>query len=261
MVRRVGHVRRHNHIISDSSLIPIDTSLITPSSTASARSTHTTEEDDDHDLSRSPTSAVAPLTMTAFYHLITPLLAMAMALAVSGFQAPSHRIFKFKYRSAATQSRLNLVRWQEDDGINSLPRASASVRPVLSASTITAAAIIASTPILPARATDSFDMSIISYSNDGLAISDSESIRGSTSLLHPDQYTTNTKSFTSLSSLQLSSSTLANPIGEIQDGSESGSIENSFGQWFFVIYIVVSLLAGGKEMISRIQKQIDKADI
>jgi hypothetical protein len=196
--------------------------------------------------------------MTASYHLITPLL--AMAIAVTGFQLPSHRMFK--YRSAATQSRLSLVRWQEDDGINSLTRATASVRPVLlSASTITTAAIIASTPILPSHAADSFDMSIISYSNnDGLAISDPESIRGSASFLHPDQYTTNTKSFTSLSSLQLSSSTLANPIGEIQDGSESGSIKNSFGQWFFVIYIVVSLLAGGKEMLSRIQKQIDKAD-
>jgi len=51
---------------------------------------------------------------------------------------------------------------------------------------------------------------------------------------------------------------MANPIGEFEDGSSTGSIENSFGQWFFVIYIVVSLLAGGKEMISRIQKQMDK---
>ena len=58
-------------------------------------------------------------------------------------------------------------------------------------------------------------------------------------------------------SLQLSRSPLVNPIGEMQDGSDTG-ILNSFGQWFFLIYIIVSLLAGGKEVLGRIQKQMDK---
>ena len=58
-------------------------------------------------------------------------------------------------------------------------------------------------------------------------------------------------------SLQLSRSSLANPIGEMQDGSDTG-IQNSFGQWFFLLYIIVSLLAGGKEVLGRIQKQMDK---
>ncbi|KAL7549472.1 hypothetical protein ACHAWF_016305 [Thalassiosira exigua] len=61
----------------------------------------------------------------------------------------------------------------------------------------------------------------------------------------------------SASSIQLSTSSLSTPIGEVQDGSET-SLGTSFGQWFFLIYVVVSLLAGGKEMLVRIQKQIDK---
>ena len=59
--------------------------------------------------------------------------------------------------------------------------------------------------------------------------------------------------------MQLSSSTIANPIGELEDGSKSNS-GASFGQWFFLLYVVVSLLAGGKEMLGRIQKQMDKDD-
>ena len=61
------------------------------------------------------------------------------------------------------------------------------------------------------------------------------------------------------SSMQLSSSTIANPIGELEDRSKS-NIGASFGQWFFLLYVVVSLLAGGKEMLGRIQKQMDKDD-
>ena len=61
------------------------------------------------------------------------------------------------------------------------------------------------------------------------------------------------------STMQLSSSTIANPIGELEDGSKSNS-GASFGQWFFLLYVVVSLLAGGKEMLGRIQKQMDKDD-
>jgi len=60
-------------------------------------------------------------------------------------------------------------------------------------------------------------------------------------------------------SLELSSSSLANPIGELEDGSDT-SVGTSLGQWFFLLYVVVSLLAGGKEVLSRIQKQMDKED-
>ena len=63
----------------------------------------------------------------------------------------------------------------------------------------------------------------------------------------------------SSSSMQISSSTIANPIGELEDGSKTSS-GASFGQWFFLLYVVVSLLAGGKEMLGRIQKQMDKDD-
>jgi len=52
-------------------------------------------------------------------------------------------------------------------------------------------------------------------------------------------------------------SSISAPIGEMADGSTT-SAGSSFGQWFFLLYVVVSLLAGGKEMIKRIQKQMDK---
>ena len=48
---------------------------------------------------------------------------------------------------------------------------------------------------------------------------------------------------------------MANPIGELKDGSAAG-IGSSIGQWFFLLYVAVSLLAGGKEMICRIQKKM-----
>ena len=52
-------------------------------------------------------------------------------------------------------------------------------------------------------------------------------------------------------------STISAPIGEMVDGSAT-STGSSFGQWFFLLYVVVSLLAGGKEMVKRIQNQMDK---
>jgi len=52
-------------------------------------------------------------------------------------------------------------------------------------------------------------------------------------------------------------SSISAPIGEMVDGSTT-SASSSFGQWFFLLYVVVSLLAGGKEMIKRVQKQMDK---
>jgi len=52
-------------------------------------------------------------------------------------------------------------------------------------------------------------------------------------------------------------SSISAPIGEMADGSTT-SAGSSFGQWFFLLYVVVSLLAGGKEMIKRVQNQMDK---
>jgi hypothetical protein len=60
------------------------------------------------------------------------------------------------------------------------------------------------------------------------------------------------------SSIQLA--TLANPIGTVQDGIDTGinPTFSSFGQWFFLTYIVISTLAGGKEVWRRIQNQLDE---
>lgn len=65
---------------------------------------------------------------------------------------------------------------------------------------------------------------------------------------------------TPFASMQLASASLSAPIGELQDASTTAMNPafHSFGQWFFVMYVVVSLLAGGKEVVSRIKKQMDK---
>ncbi len=147
-------------------------------------------------------------------------------------------------QTAATDCRLNLSRHQ-DDGI-------AVLRPA----TITAAIIFASIPTMSSHAANAFDMTGITYSSSEMwAIHHPKSRRGGgiVSSSPSDHRSTTAIS----SSLQLSSSTVAKPIGESKDGSETG-IEYSFGQWFFLIYVGVSLLAGGKEMVSRIQKQMDK---
>jgi hypothetical protein len=62
----------------------------------------------------------------------------------------------------------------------------------------------------------------------------------------------------SSSMLQLASSTITKPIGELKVGdtttatTNTATILNSIGQWFFVLYVAVSILAGTKEMVSRI---------
>ena len=74
---------------------------------------------------------------------------------------------------------------------------------------------------------------------------------------HP---TTNNLYSSSISSsmLQLASSTITKPIGELKVGdtttatTNTATILNSIGQWFFVLYVAVSILAGTKEMVSRI---------
>ena len=71
------------------------------------------------------------------------------------------------------------------------------------------------------------------------------------------EYPTDSSSSSSSSSMRLSSSTMANPMGESKDGSAAG-IGSILGRWFFLLYVAVSLLAGGKEMIGRIQKKMDE---
>ena len=208
------------------------------------------------------------MTVTAlYYHLFSPLLAVALA---SGFQVSPRGVPKL--RVVATHSGLNKLRCRvqepvvevEDCIIGVPPPSSLIFRPLLmTVPTIAAAAIFASTSVIPSYADDSFDMSRITTTSCDEVVSivypETLSVIGAPfSSLDQHIITTANALTLSSSSLQLSSSTIANPIGEFEDGSSTGSIENSFGQWFFVIYIVVSLLAGGKEMISRIQKQMDK---
>jgi len=50
---------------------------------------------------------------------------------------------------------------------------------------------------------------------------------------------------------------MANPMGESKDGSAAG-IGSILGRWFFLLYVAASLLAGGKEMIGRIQEKMDE---
>ena len=119
-----------------------------------------------------------------------------------------------------------------------------SIRPILLSSSAAATVFVASSMPTPTHAY-AFDNS------NNLVIS---------SIVTPQHYPTYDDMIASSSSMQLlSSSTIANPIGDLEDGSKTSS-GASFGQWFFLLYVVVSLLAGGKEMLSRIQKQMDKDD-
>ena len=50
-------------------------------------------------------------------------------------------------------------------------------------------------------------------------------------------------------------------IISVADGSTTtDTAGTTFGQWFFLLYVVVSLLAGAKEVLVRIKKQMDKED-
>ena len=64
---------------------------------------------------------------------------------------------------------------------------------------------------------------------------------------------------TAFSSLQLSNS-MASPMGEFKPETDTGISPgfSSFGQWFFLLYVVVSLLAGAKEVGGRIMNQMNK---
>jgi hypothetical protein len=207
-----------------------------------------------------PTQSALSATMTAFFFkLVTPLLAMARV--TSSYQASPRRTLKVG--NTATHSRLNLGRQkQEDDGIIVVhPHPpSSTVRPILLTASVTTAAALF-TYSMPSHAAESFDMSSVNYlNNEALSVIHPDAMTNAV-LSNPDQHSNTVKSFTSVmssssSSLLLSRSTMVNPIGELKDGSEN-SAEISFGQWFFVVYIVVSLVAGGKEMMRRIQKQMD----
>ncbi len=179
--------------------------------------------------------------MVPFYLICCQVLTMA-----AGFQANTSHLVSVKRRSGTSPMILTLQHTSKKnaDEVVDLHGISRNldqlIRPVLVS---TAAAVsIASMPMISsANAVD------LSYPNSDIeAVMHSSSISASA---HQSPITT--------SSLQLSSSTMAAPIGEMQDGSDT-SVGTSFGQWFFLLYVVVSLLAGGKEVLSRIQKQMDK---
>lgn len=73
--------------------------------------------------------------------------------------------------------------------------------------------------------------------------------------INTDASTSSINAFTS--SIELSNS-MANPMGEFKPETETGISPafSTFGQWFFLVYVVVSLLAGGKEILGRIMKQV-----
>lgn len=74
-----------------------------------------------------------------------------------------------------------------------------------------------------------------------------------------DTQTTNTAPSSFISSLELSNS-LASPMGEFKPETDTGISPgfSTFGQWFFLLYVVVSLLAGAKEIGGRIMNQMNK---
>jgi hypothetical protein len=49
-------------------------------------------------------------------------------------------------------------------------------------------------------------------------------------------------------------------MGDLPTESGINPTFSTFGQWFFLLYAVVSLLAGGKEVFGRIRKQMEKED-
>eukprot|EP00571_Detonula_confervacea_P006779 CAMPEP_0172315898 /NCGR_PEP_ID=MMETSP1058-20130122/26602_1 /TAXON_ID=83371 /ORGANISM="Detonula confervacea, Strain CCMP 353" /LENGTH=171 /DNA_ID=CAMNT_0013030085 /DNA_START=33 /DNA_END=548 /DNA_ORIENTATION=+ len=167
-----------------------------------------------------------------------------MALAVKGFQAntnPSLRKKMLVHRPITCRMNLHAPSQDgQDDAFHVSKQIHQSIRPVLLSTVAAASIFFASLPMV-AHADTTAD------GNHFVAIH-SKSNSATASTLHPNAMS---------SSLQLSSSSLATPIGELQDGSDT-SIGSSFGQWFFLLYVVVSLLAGGKEVLSRVQKQMDK---
>ena len=169
-----------------------------------------------------------------------------MTIAVAGFQANTSHLVSVKRRADSSFSRiLNLQHTSNnDDAVTQYRHGISSnldlIRPVLVSAA--AATFILSMP------SASHAVDVLYPNTNKEVVMHSSSI---SALTHQPPVVT------TLSSFQVASSTMATPIGEMQDGSEA-SAATSFGQWFFLIYVVVSLLAGGKEVLSRIQKQMDK---
>jgi len=63
-----------------------------------------------------------------------------------------------------------------------------------------------------------------------------------------------------LSSVQFIAAASTTPMGELPEDSGINPMLSTFGQWFFLIYVVVSLLAGAKEIFGRIAKQFFDKD-
>lgn len=75
--------------------------------------------------------------------------------------------------------------------------------------------------------------------------------------INTDASSSSTLSINAFTSIELSNS-MTNPMGEFKPETETGISPafSTFGQWFFLLYVVVSLLAGGKEILRRIMKQV-----
>jgi hypothetical protein len=75
--------------------------------------------------------------------------------------------------------------------------------------------------------------------------------------IHTASSSSSSSTINAFTSIELSNS-MANPMGEFKPETETGISPafSTFGQWFFLLYVVVSLLAGGKEILGRIMKQV-----
>mmetsp|Transcript_27268 Transcript_27268/g.56854 ORF Transcript_27268/g.56854 Transcript_27268/m.56854 type:complete len:199 (+) Transcript_27268:29-625(+) len=196
----------------------------------------------------------------AFFRLLFIQL-LALASAAAGFSATANPSLRKKMASyqSTNSCRMNLLHKSKQDGHSGGGGGDAfigkniqqSIRPVL-LSTAVASSILALSLPTAAHADNAFD------NDNHLTAIHSESISSTVASSYaPSHYSPSAMMV--MPSLELSSSSLANPIGDLEDGSDT-SVGTSLGQWFFLLYVVVSLLAGGKEVLSRIQKQMDKED-
>ena len=175
--------------------------------------------------------------MISFLFLCIQVL--SIAVAVSGFSVGNTLQTRHSRLCAEPSSSCD---GQMSDAVavqSSNQQLQQTIRPVL-LSTAAAASIFASLPTVVHANTNNIEL---------------HSTTESSSVIVPSAQHSNAMT---TSSMQLAASTLESPIiGEVQDGSEN-SVAKSFGQWFTLLYIVVSLLAGGKEMLKRAQNQLNK---
>jgi hypothetical protein len=67
-------------------------------------------------------------------------------------------------------------------------------------------------------------------------------------------------SLTTTTSSSIHLTTTTTPMGELPKNTQINSTFSTFGQYFLLLYVVVSLLAGGKEVLGRIIMWLKKKD-